>query len=258
MMSSSYKEKVMLPSYEEMMKKTIEQGNRRASMDDKSSGAPEHIVNAIAEDTIGKADCEAKRMLSEAREQCEQMIREATESVNKMIAEAEGEAAVIKLHAERDIREECRMEMEEEKAKQWDTVHMAAAAFQKSQVALYDALFPEFLDTALAIAESILHHTLDADDVAYISMVQNALDKLFSAKKLELHLPKGRYISLSKNSEGYLRGLSERDVNILVDDTLSETECLVKSSAGSVRAGVDVQMAHMKSALQGAEGEQGV
>lgn len=262
MRSSSKAERVLLPSFEEMMHQIA------------GARIPAEGSNPLPQDTDGPeiaaqgegpegalpveadADAQAEDELAAVRAACEQMQRAAEEEAQRILEQAREEAVALIQAAREEEAAKARRALEQERRQLREALLGAAEALQRAREELYAALEPNFLDTALHMAESILQYELSRSDEAFLAIVRNVLDQTYESGQVALHLPPGRFATLTENEEGpFMAEMLKRGVEIRRAPTLSEGDCMVTTDKGSIRGGVSVQLARIRFAVQNQQSE---
>ncbi len=258
-MKSSPK-RVLLPSFAEMLEENgLEPVEFPPEADEGAAGFAEDADSLAAEAPDGPGKPEKsfeERELERVEELCAGMRREAINKANATVAQAQQEAAAIRGKALRDMEQEVGKRTEEAILPLRRTVEAAAEALRQAREELCKALEPYFLDTAILIARNILHRELDKGDGAYLAIVREVLNQNYIVRDLVLHLPEKQYKRLMESGEGEFAADMERQgVKVVCDKSIGETDCMVTSSMGNTRAGVEVQLARIRYAVDSQQSE---
>lgn len=253
MKSSPEAQRVLLPSFEDMM------GTVYMPLPEEPETPPEEAPQAEAQqESAGQpqADPALEALAAEQRRVealCEGMRKEAIAQSQQIIQQAREEAVAIEDKALRHARAQAKEELDGERQKLQDAGLAAAEALQQAQTALYDLAEPYFLDTAIRIAESILQLELQRDDGAYTAIVKNVVAQTAMAHDITLHLPPARYDALvaGEGAGAFAQEMEKRNVKIQRDNALGETECSVTSNMGTVKGGVKTQLSRIRHAIAG-------
>lgn len=253
MRSSLDREKVLLPSFEEMMRMIA---GAKVPAEGMAHGAlrPEGSL-AFAEEGCQPEDSPIleeegpEDTLARTQALCEEMRCQAEEDVRLFLEQARQEAEALALEAREAEAARARQALQGERQKALSAALGAAEALKKAGEELYSTLEPYLLDTALHIAERILHYELDRNDQAYISMVRSLLDQAAIAEEVALHLAPGRFSELTAGGD-FAEEMAKRGVEIKRDPALSEEDCLVTSDRGSIKGGAAIQLARIRYAVR--------
>ncbi len=183
---------------------------------------------AVGGETGGQVSS-ASRMEAEITE--EKLVRR--EAYARQLGRQEGEAAA---------RADYESAIREERA----TLAAALQSFRAEQERYFRAVEAEVIQLALAIARQILHREAQLDPLFLRAVVRVTLDKLRDEMQISLRVTPPlaeewrRFLSSEKN-------LSQR-VEVLADEALAETSCVVEASVGTTEVGVE---AHLKEIEQG-------
>ena len=104
----------------------------------------------------------------------------------------------------------------------------------------------------MAMAEKILHRTLDDDPELLLTMARVAIDRLGDGVVATVHVHPDDHASLSAARARRPEVVSPA-VAIAADPTVARGGCVVKSEFGATDLGLDVQMAELSRALLGSE-----
>ncbi|MEA5058878.1 MAG: FliH/SctL family protein [Candidatus Pelethousia sp.] len=249
--------KVLLPTFEEMM--CLVDGPTRQGEEPQDEPAAQE--GAADSEKAGEtpAPCEGKKgakpedKLAQAEALCEEMRRKAAEEARQILEEARKDAADIARQTKEQEQARARTEQEREMSRLRTSVLDAAKALKNSRDALYTALEPYLLDTAIRIAEGILKYELAEKNQAFLSIVHNVLSQAAAGQAAVLHLHPSRFAELagSEAEPGFLAEMAERGVTVQQDPELDELDCLVTTNRGSIRGGVTSQLARIRSAAGG-------
>ena len=129
-----------------------------------------------------------------------------------------------------------------ESALREERVILAAAveSFHKEQQRYFRAVEAEVIQLAMAIARKILHREAQLDPLFLRAVVRVVLDKLREETQISLRVTP----SLADGWRQYLvgdPGLAQR-VEVLGDESLGETACIVEASVGTTEIGVEAQL----------------
>lgn len=247
MKSSPEPERVLLPTFEEMMgvdAACAPPAEPEPAAEAEGQEAPEAPAPA--------ADGEAAKLEALLAG----MRREAIAEAARIVDQAREEAAAIGEKARKDAQAQARAELAQARARLEDAAVSAAEALKQARRELCGTLEPYLLDTALRMAESILHYELKRDGGAYVSIVRNILEQTFMAHNVELHLPPARFDELAAGGKGpFAEEMQRQGVEMVRDPQLDDMDCLVTSDMGAIRGGVKTQLARIRGAFAGQGGQ---
>lgn len=106
------------------------------------------------------------------------------------------------------------------------------------------------LELAAKIASKIVATKIDDDQEYFLSLVKKAVKEVKNFSETQIHVHPNQYeVLLSKKEE--LLSVFTQDTNLVIypDSDLSEGSCLIESPSGRIDAGIDTQLAEIKSAL---------
>jgi len=155
----------------------------------------------------------------------EKLVRR--EAYARQVGRQEGEAAA---------RADYQSALREERA----ILSSAIESFQTERERYFRAVEAEVVQLSLAIARKILHREAQLDPLFLRAVVRMTLDKLQEEAQISLRVTPPlaeewrRFLGSEKN-------LAQR-VEVLADEALPETSCVVEASVGSTEIGVESQL----------------
>jgi len=111
----------------------------------------------------------------------------------------------------------------------------------------------ELVKLAVAMAERIVRREVDSDAELLAGMARVAIDRLGQDIAATIHLNPEDYEAMMTARKG---AAFEGAVEVVADAMVGRGGCLVKSSFGTVDAGIDTQIREMSHALLGEETEE--
>lgn len=254
MRSSSDTAKVLLPTFEEMMKMiagaTVPAEMAGTEPEQPAWQAPAADPAAQAPEAAPPGEPGPEDLLAEAKAQCEALRRQAAEEARCIVEQGRQEARALAQEAREQEAAKARQEMETERLSLRQGALGAAEALQTAKQELYAALEPYLLDTALHMAESILKHELDHNDAAFLAIARNVLEQAPAGEQLTLYLAPGRYDTITAQGGPFIEEMAKQGVALRRDPNMPETDCLVTGEMGSARGGVTTQLARIRYAVR--------
>lgn len=116
----------------------------------------------------------------------------------------------------------------------------AIESFQAERERYFRSVEAEVVQLAMAIARKILHREAQLDPLFLRAVVRMTLDKLQEETQISLRVTP----PLAEEWRRFLGGektLAQR-VEVLADETLPETSCVVEANVGSTEIGVESQL----------------
>lgn len=112
------------------------------------------------------------------------------------------------------------------------------------------------LQLSVEIAEKILNISLENDDMVFMGLVKEAVQRLNARDKFAIHLNQREYDRFFAEGSGWLHdAIQSAPFTVSADASIAPGGLLLKSQEGTVRAGVDTQLDKLKHALLSQEEE---
>lgn len=106
------------------------------------------------------------------------------------------------------------------------------------------------LNLAVKVAEKIIGHQLENDEVSFLSIVKRAIKEVRDYREVQLHIHPVQYLSILSHKEE-LMAIFPKDTELYIfpDDELEENSCIIESEKGRMDASVDSQLQEIKVKL---------
>jgi flagellar assembly protein FliH len=196
----------------------------------------------------------------EAEDKAQQIIQQAEERAAQMIKEAEEQAQSVHDAAAQKGYDDGREEVNNLFAGQ---VQEEKEAFQT----LMQGVTDEFnritqqgniaaAKLAISIAEKIIGFELDRNDMAYLSIAQQTVERIHGSGKLVMRVSPEDYARFFAEGQT-LAGLpSDIQLEIVQDKRVKKGGCIVETGSESVNGGVDKQLERTAQAFDVDDGKQ--
>ena len=188
----------------------------------KTDWNPNAVEDELREETLRLQEKIAtlELRLMQQQQQAQAQIAEA-KRLGKMEAKYEGEA-----------------ELQEKIQKERRCIEKVCADFAKDRQRYFAAVEGEVVRLALAIAERVLHRESKMDPLLLCATVRLALDKLGEDSTATLHVPAGE----AELWRWMLSEESKAHVQVVGEERMEPTECVLETNVGRVELGVAVQL----------------
>ena len=152
--------------------------------------------------------------------------------------QATAQIAEARKLAKMEARYEGEAELKAQIQKERSCIEKVCAEFAKTRAQYFAAVEGEVVRLALAIAERVLHRESKLDPLLLSATVRLALDKLAEDSTVTLHVPEA-------DAELWRWMLSEEskaNVQVVGEERMAATECVLETNVGRVELGVAVQL----------------
>lgn len=107
------------------------------------------------------------------------------------------------------------------------------------------------LQLAITAAERIMNNQLEETPELFHKIVKQAIKELQDSSNVEIYVHRHNYEHLYEHKEELEEVLRDEDIlSIYIDDSLAETDCIIKHPYGQIDAGIDTQLKQIKQALE--------
>ena len=142
---------------------------------------------------------------------------------------------------------ECRAKFEEQLARERSAVARALADFACERAAYYQKIEAEAVQLALSIARKVLHREAQADPTLLMGIVRVALEKIEGATGVALAVNPQQAAGWRNYLTANL-GVEEMP-QIVEDATLAAGQCELRTSMGTAKLGIEVQLKEIEQGL---------
>lgn len=231
---------VMLPTLEDILQKKrgIALLNRENEAQRAQVEQTEHDCQAnaaadrILEEARAKAKAQAQRILDEASRQSERIYEQARED-----GFASGRVEVFAQAADALALLD-------------DGYRVAVQNLEQARIHLFEQMEAHMLETAVGIAEKIMHIEFDRSDEAYLAIVHNALKMVLNQRNLVLRVSDWEYKRFFAEGASPLAiELEAREIKVRKDSLLDKSQCRLETEYGDISVGIEVQLKRLGHAL---------
>jgi flagellar assembly protein FliH len=142
---------------------------------------------------------------------------------------------------------ECRGKFEEQLARERSAVAQALAGFAQERAAYYQKVEAEAVQLALSIARKVLHREAQVDPTLLMGIVRVALERIEGATGVALAVDPQQ----AAGWRNYLTAnLGAEEMPQIVEDvTLPAGQCELRTSMGTAKLGIEVQLKEIEQGL---------
>jgi flagellar assembly protein FliH len=173
----------------------------------------------------------------------------------RLAAAGESDAAAHGAEREEQLREmgrqqgmlECRAKFEEQLARERSAVARALADFARERAAYYQKVEGEAVQLALSIARKVLHREAQVDPTLLMGIVRVALERIEGATGVALAVDPHQAAGWRNYLQANLG--AEEMPQIVEDATLATGQCELRTSMGTAKLGIEVQLKEIEQGL---------
>jgi flagellar assembly protein FliH len=142
---------------------------------------------------------------------------------------------------------EARAKFEEQLTRERSALAKALAEFARERAAFYQKVEQEAVQLSLSIARKILHREAQVDPLLLMGIVRVALEGIEGATGVTLAV----HPQQAEDWRRYLGSHMEKDAmpEIVADAAMAPEQCELRTSMGTSRRGVEVQMKEIEQGL---------
>lgn len=197
---------------------------------------------------------EAAGNLTLPAENPEEIIRNAKLDAEMIVQQAINKVADIKAEAWREGyakgAEESRAEYEALCRENREKFQAAMNGLEELHGEIMAELEEDILQLSLDIAEKIVNIQLERDDILFVGLVKNAVQKLNPKEKFILRVNQREYDKYFANGSEWLEiELESAPLSVVRDPTIAPGGCVLESDEGIIKAGMDVQLKNIAASL---------
>jgi flagellar assembly protein FliH len=142
---------------------------------------------------------------------------------------------------------ECRGKFEERLAQERSAVAQALADFARERAAYYQKIEAEAVQLALSIARKVLHREAQVDPALLMGIVRVALERIEGATGVALAVDSQQAAGWRNYLKAHLG--AEEMPQIVEDAALTAGQCELRTSMGTARLGLEVQLKEIEQGL---------
>lgn len=166
--------------------------------------------------------------------------------VSSSVQGAEREAQLREMGRQQGALE-CRGKFEEQLVRERSAVAQALAGFARERTAYYQKIEGEAVQLALSIARKVLHRETQVDPALLMGIVRVALERIEGATGVALAVDPLQAAGWRNFLAANFR--AEEMPQIVEDATLAIGQCELRTSMGTAKLGIEVQLKEIEQGL---------
>lgn len=240
---------VMLPTMEELLQK--KRGMSLIDKDDRNGAEKDATALFEADNELKQRErsmkAAAEKILedarTQARAQAQMIIEEANRQRDRIYDQAREEGFA-------SGRVEVFAQAADALALLDDGYCVAVKNLEQTRLHLFEQMEEHMLETAVFIAQKIMHIEFDRNDEAFLSIVRNALQMVLNQKNLVLRVSDWEYKRFfAEGASALAVELEAREIKVCKDSLLEKSECRLETEYGGISVGIETQLKRLGHAL---------